>query len=68
MKLGTERVSLGYTCKSVNNAVKQTHRAKPNEKAESQAAGDMERGIKSGLNSKKLQGGIELVRLHHPLI
>lgn len=42
MKLSTERVSLGYTCKSVNNAVKQTHRAKPNEKAESQAAaGDM---------------------------
>ena len=41
MKFSTERVSLGYTCKSVNNAVKQTHRAKPNEKAESQAAGDM---------------------------
>lgn len=40
MKLSTERVSLGHTCKSVNNAVKQTHRAKPNEKAESQAAGD----------------------------
>lgn len=33
MKLSTERVSLGY-------AVKQRHRAKPNEKAESQAAGD----------------------------
>lgn len=41
MKLSTERVSLGNACKSVNNAVKQRHRAKPNEKAESQAAGDM---------------------------
>ena len=34
MKLSTEKVSLGYARKSVNNAAKQTHKAKPTEKAD----------------------------------